>query len=82
VDALGLAADVCLAVQSNVAIIAALNLEIGRIEARLLEHRPPVHRPAGRRRSPRLRLSRPWLLLPPHSWPCRRAEGVPRQPEA
>jgi len=37
VDALGLAADVCLAVQSNVAIIAALNLEIGRIEARLLE---------------------------------------------
>jgi len=37
VDALGLATDVCLAVQSNVAVIAALNLEIGRIEARLLE---------------------------------------------
>jgi transposase len=37
VDALGLVADVCLAVQSNVAVIAALNLEIGRIEARLLE---------------------------------------------
>lgn len=28
VDALGLAADVCLAVQSNVAVLAALNLEI------------------------------------------------------
>ncbi len=37
VDALGLATDVCLAVQSNVAVMAALNLEIGRIEARLLE---------------------------------------------
>jgi transposase len=37
VDALGLTADVGLAVQSNVAVIAALNLEIGRIEARLLE---------------------------------------------
>lgn len=37
VDALGLATDVCLAVQSNVAVIAALNQEIGRIEARLLE---------------------------------------------
>lgn len=37
VDALGLAADVCLAMQSNVAVITALNLEIGHIEARLLE---------------------------------------------
>jgi transposase len=37
VVALGLAADVGLAVQSNVAVIATLNLEIGRIEARLLE---------------------------------------------
>lgn len=37
VDTLGLTADVGLAVQSNVAVIAALNLEIGRIEARLLE---------------------------------------------
>jgi transposase len=37
VVALGLEADICLAMQSNVAVIAALNLEIGRIEARLLE---------------------------------------------
>mgnify|MGYP000734077765 FL=1 len=37
VDALGLATDVCLAMQSNVAVIAALNLEIGRVESRLLE---------------------------------------------
>lgn len=36
-DALGLAADICLAMQSNVAVIAALNLQIERIEARLLE---------------------------------------------
>jgi transposase len=37
VVALGLAADICLAMQTNVAVIAALNLEIERIEARLLE---------------------------------------------
>jgi transposase len=37
VEALGLTADVCLAAQSNVAVIAALNLEIERIETRLLE---------------------------------------------
>jgi len=37
VGTLGLAADVALAVQANLAVIAALNLEIGRIEARLLE---------------------------------------------
>jgi transposase len=34
---LGLATDVALAVQANLAVIATLNLEIGRIEARLLE---------------------------------------------
>ncbi|MCA1925440.1 MAG: IS110 family transposase [Thiobacillus sp.] len=33
----GLAADVALAVQANLAVIATLNLEIGRLEARLLE---------------------------------------------
>jgi len=37
VDILGLAADVALAVQANLAVIATLNLEIGRLEARLLE---------------------------------------------
>jgi transposase len=37
VGALGLAADVALAVQANLAVMATLNLEIGRIEARLLE---------------------------------------------
>jgi transposase len=37
VGTLGLAADVALAVQANLAVIATLNLEIGRIEARLLE---------------------------------------------
>lgn len=37
VGTLGLATDVALAVQANLAVIAALNLEIGRIEARLLE---------------------------------------------
>lgn len=37
VGALGLAADVALAVQANLAVVATLNLEIGRIEARLLE---------------------------------------------
>jgi len=37
VVALGLEADICLAMQTNVAVIAALNLEIERIEARLLE---------------------------------------------
>jgi len=37
IDTLGLAPDVALAVQANLAVIATLNLEIGRIEARLLE---------------------------------------------
>jgi transposase len=37
IGTLGLAADVALAVQANLAVIATLNLEIGRIEARLLE---------------------------------------------
>jgi len=37
VGTFGLAADVALAVQANLAIVATLNLEIGRIEARLLE---------------------------------------------
>lgn len=37
VGTLGLAADVALAVQANLAVIATLNLEIGRLEARLLE---------------------------------------------
>lgn len=37
IGTLGLAADVALAVQTNLAVIATLNLEIGRIEARLLE---------------------------------------------
>ena len=37
VGTLGLAADVALAVQANLAVVATLNLEIGRIEARLLE---------------------------------------------
>ena len=37
VGTLGLAADVALAVQANLAVMATLNLEIGRIEARLLE---------------------------------------------
>ena len=37
VSALGLAADVALAVQANLAVMATLNLEIARIEARLLE---------------------------------------------
>ena len=37
VGTLGLAADVALAVQANLAVIATLNLEIGRIEVRLLE---------------------------------------------
>jgi len=36
-DALGLAADVTLAVQANLAVITTLNLEIGKLEARLLE---------------------------------------------
>jgi transposase len=35
--ALGLAADVALAVQANLAVIAPLKLEIGKLEARLLE---------------------------------------------
>lgn len=37
VDTLGLAADVALSVQANLAVMATLNLEIERIEARLLE---------------------------------------------
>ena len=37
IGTLGLSADVALAVQANLAVIATLNLEIGRIEARLLE---------------------------------------------
>ena len=37
VGTLGLAPDVALAVQANLAVIATLNLEIGRLEARLLE---------------------------------------------
>jgi len=37
VDTLGLPADVALAMKSNVAVINALNLEIGRLESRLLE---------------------------------------------
>ena len=37
VGALGLAADVALAVQANLAVIATLNQEIGKLEARLLE---------------------------------------------
>jgi transposase len=37
VGTLGLATDVALAVQANLAVIATLNLEIGRIEAHLLE---------------------------------------------
>lgn len=37
VDALGLSSDVALAVKANVAVIATLNPEIERIEARLLE---------------------------------------------
>ena len=37
VDMLGLTADVALAMKSNVAVIAALNLEIDRLESRLLE---------------------------------------------
>jgi transposase len=37
IDTLGLAPDVALAVQANLAVMATLNLEIGRIEARLLE---------------------------------------------
>ena len=37
IGTLGLAADVALAVQANLAVITTLNLEIGRIEARLLE---------------------------------------------
>jgi transposase len=37
VGTLGLAADVALAVQANLAVIATLNLEIGKLEARLLE---------------------------------------------
>lgn len=37
VDTLGLPADVALAMKSNVAVIAALNLEIGRLESRFLE---------------------------------------------
>jgi transposase len=37
IGTLGLAADVALAVQANLAVIATLNLEIGRLEARLLE---------------------------------------------
>jgi transposase len=37
IGSLGLAADVALAVQANLAVIATLNLEIGRLEARLLE---------------------------------------------
>jgi len=37
IGTLGLATDVALAVQTNLAVIATLNLEIGRIEARLLE---------------------------------------------
>jgi transposase len=34
---LGIAADVALAVEANLAVIATLNLEIGKLEARLLE---------------------------------------------
>ena len=37
VGTLGLAPNVALAVQANLAVIATLNLEIGRVEARLLE---------------------------------------------
>ncbi len=37
IDTLGLASDVALAVQANLAVMATLNLEIERIEARLLE---------------------------------------------
>ena len=37
IGTLGLATDVALAVQANLAVIATLNLEIGRLEARLLE---------------------------------------------
>jgi transposase len=37
VDSLGLTADVALAMKSNVAVINALNLEIDRLESRLLE---------------------------------------------
>lgn len=37
VGTLGLAEDVALALQANLAVMATLNLEIGRIEARLLE---------------------------------------------
>lgn len=37
IGTLGLSADVALAVQANLAVIATLNLEIERIEARLLE---------------------------------------------
>lgn len=37
VDTLGLPADVALAMKSNAAVINALNLEIGRLENRLLE---------------------------------------------
>jgi len=37
VDALELTPDVVLAVQANLAVIATLNLEIGKLEARLLE---------------------------------------------
>ena len=37
IDALNLCADVALAVQANLAVIATLNLEIGKLEARLLE---------------------------------------------
>lgn len=37
IGTLGLDADVALAVQANLAVITTLNLEIGRIEARLLE---------------------------------------------
>ena len=36
-DTLGLTADVTLAAQANLAVIATLNLEIGKLEARLLE---------------------------------------------
>jgi transposase len=37
IGTLGLAAEVALAMQANLAVIATLNLEIGRLEARLLE---------------------------------------------
>jgi transposase len=37
VGALGLAPDVAMAVQANLAVIATLNLEIGKLETRLLE---------------------------------------------